>query len=218
MSSTGAYALPDHDTEKLDRVKASPYDNYGLSMWLLLKEDLEAAINGDPAARTKLEVALGYPGVHAIWAHRLAHLMWYRSRWLKLPARLLSQFVRMITGVEIHPAATIGRRLFIDHGMGVVIGQTTVIGEDVVIFHGTTLGGVSMSKGKRHPTVGNRVVIGSGAKVLGPITIGDDAKIGANAVIVKDVPAGGVAVGVPGQLASIAADTVAQSVDPAIYI
>lgn len=213
-----AYKLADHDTEKLDRTKSSPMSNYGLSLRSLLREDLQAAIDGDPAARTKLEVAFSYPGVHAIWAHRLAHVMWYKSFWLKLPARLLSQWARARTGIEIHPGATIGRRLFIDHGMGVVIGQTAVVGEDVLIFHGTTLGGTSMSKGKRHPTVGNRVVIGSGAKVLGPIHIGDDAKIGANSVVVKDVPAGGVAVGVPGKVRDLHAKDLDPFVDPAIYI
>lgn len=218
VTSSEAYDLADHDTEKLDRIKASAQDNYGLKIWQLLKEDLQAAIDGDPAARSRWEVALGYPGVHAIWVHRLAHMMWYRSRWLKLPARLLSQWARSVTGIEIHPAATIGRRLFIDHGMGVVIGQTAVVGEDVLIFHGTTLGGVSMSKGKRHPTVGNRVVIGSGAKVLGPITIGDDAKIGANAVVVKDLPPGAVAVGVPGKIVNVAAGDVDKLHDPALYI
>ena len=165
----------------------------------ILREDLEAAISRDPAARTRIEVALAYPGLHALWAHRLTHRMW-RVAVLRLPARLISQATRAATGVEIHPGATIGRRVFIDHGMGVVIGQTAVVGDDVVLFHSVTLGGRSMTHGKRHPTVGDRVVVGAGAKILGPVWIGDDAQIGANAVVVKDVPAGAVAVGVPAKV------------------
>ncbi|WP_127571171.1 serine O-acetyltransferase EpsC [Georgenia faecalis] len=183
----------------------------------LLREDLEAARRGDPAARTSLEVALGYPGVHALWLHRIAHRMWHAGPLLKLPARLLSQAARAFTGVEIHPGAVLGRRLFIDHGMGVVIGETAVVGEDVVMFHGTTLGGRSMTHGKRHPTVGDRVVIGAGAKVLGPVVIGDGARIGANAVIVKDVPAGAVAVGVPGAVRTRVSG-IDPHADPALYI
>ncbi|QDB78724.1 serine O-acetyltransferase [Georgenia sp. 311] len=185
--------------------------------WVLLREDLEAARRGDPAARTLLEVALGYPGVHALWAHRVCHRMWHASPLLRLPARLLSQLVRGLTGIEIHPGAVLGRRLFIDHGMGVVIGETAVVGNDVVMFHGTTLGGRSMTKGKRHPTIGDRVVIGAGAKVLGPITVGDDAQIGANAVVVHDVPDGAVSVGVPGRVRErlTAVDPYA---DPALFI
>lgn len=162
----------------------------------ILLEDLDAAHAHDPAARTRLEVALGYPGVHALWVHRLTHRMWHVPL-LRLPARLVSQLARFLTGIEIHPGAVIGRRLFIDHGMGVVIGETTEIGSDCILFHGSTLGGRSMSHGKRHPTLGDRVLIGAGAKVLGPVRLGDDAQVGANAVVVKDVPAGAVAVGVP---------------------
>ncbi len=185
--------------------------------WVLLREDLEAARRGDPAARSLIEVALGYPGVHALWAHRLCHRMWHASPLLKLPARLLSQLVRALTGIEIHPAAVLGRRLFIDHGMGVVIGETARVGDDVVMFHGTTLGGRTMSKGKRHPTVGDRVVIGAGAKVLGPISIGDDAQVGANAVVVKDVPAGAVSVGVPGKIRE-RPEQIDPYEDPALFI
>lgn len=162
----------------------------------VLREDLQAARDRDPAARSMLEVALGYPGVHAIWGYRIAHRMW-REPGLRLPARLLSQLVRSATGIEIHPGAQLGRRLFMDHGMGIVIGETAMVGDDVVMFHGATLGGVSMKHGKRHPTLGDGVVIGSGARVLGPIWVGDGAKVGANAVVVKDVPAGATAVGVP---------------------
>lgn len=182
-----------------------------------MKEDLEAALTNDPAARSSLEVALAYPGVHAVWAYRLAHRLWNKNDHLKLPARLLSQITRAITGVEIHPAAKLGRRLFIDHGMGVVIGETAEVGEDVTIYHGTTLGGTSLTKGaKRHPTVGSHVVIGSGAKVLGNITIGDGAQIGANAVVVRDVPTDNIAVGIPARN-HLAAEH-QPHIDPAIYI
>ncbi|NLW13214.1 MAG: serine O-acetyltransferase [Trueperella sp.] len=182
-----------------------------------MREDLQAALDNDPAARSQLEVLLSYPGVHAVWAYRVAHAMWNKDERLKLPARLLSQAVRGLTGVEIHPGAQLGRRLFIDHGMGVVIGETAEVGEDVVIFHGTTLGGTSMDPGKRHPTVGDRVTIGSGAKVLGPITIGDDVGIGANAVVVKDVPSNNVAVGIPAKNNEKKTKT-EPLIDPAIYI
>jgi serine O-acetyltransferase len=186
-------------------------------LWRHLREDLQVAQQRDPAARSLLEIALVYSGVHAVWLHRIAHRMWQRGGMLRLPARMLSQFSRILTGIEIHPGAVIGRRLFIDHGMGVVIGETAEVGEDVLMFHGATLGGVSMSKGKRHPTVGDRVLIGAGAKVLGPVTIGADAKIGANAVVVHDVGAGQVAVGVAARIrpAVAAADRYA---DPALYI
>jgi serine O-acetyltransferase len=182
------------------------------------REDLEAAHAHDPAARSRLEVALGYPGVHAVWGYRVAHRMWQDPA-LMLPARLLSQLVRGITGIEIHPGAKIGRRLFIDHGMGVVIGETAEVGDDVVMFHGVTLGGTSMRHGKRHPTVGNRVMIGTGAKVLGPVFIGDDARIGANAVVVHDVPPGASAVGVPAKVRFHTRPAVEDYADdPAIYI
>ncbi len=164
----------------------------------ILLEDLDAAHAHDPAARTRLEVALAYSGVHALWFHRLSHRLWHAR--LRLLARLLSQLARFLTGIEIHPGAIIGRRLFIDHGMGVVIGQTTEIGDDCILFQGSTLGGRSMTRGKRHPTLGDRVMIGAGARVLGPITLGDDVQVGANAVVVKDVPAGAVAVGVPAHI------------------
>lgn len=184
-----------------------------------IREDLQAARRRDPAARTLLEVALAYPGVHALWVHRLTHRMW-QVPGLRLPARLVSQAARALTGVEIHPGAVIGRRLFIDHGMGVVIGETAEVGEDVVLFHAVTLGGRSMNRGKRHPTVGDRVTIGAGAKILGPIYVGDDAQVGANAVVVKDVPGGAVVVGVPGVVRARPRDIVDawEAVDPAIYI
>ncbi|MBM7366760.1 serine O-acetyltransferase EpsC [Gordonia hydrophobica] len=188
------------------------------SLLRTLREDVRTAQRRDPAARSAIEVALAYPGVHALWFHRVAHRMWQIGGAARLPARLLSQFARFVTGIEIHPGAVIGRRMFIDHGMGVVIGETTEIGEDVVMFHGSTLGGVSMSKGKRHPTVGDRVLIGAGAKVLGPITLGDDAKVGANAVVVHDVPAGFVAVGTAAAPRPSRAPEFDPYADPALYI
>lgn len=164
----------------------------------LLREDLRTARRRDPAARSDVEVALAYPGVHALWTHRISHSLWRTG--LRTPARILSSLSRSFTGVDIHPAARIGRRVFIDHATGVVIGETVEVGNDVVIFHGVTLGGVSMTPGKRHPTVEDHVMIGAGAKVLGPITIGSGSKIGANAVVVKDVPPDSVAVGVPAHI------------------
>lgn len=189
------------------------------AFWSVLKDDLEVARQRDPAARSRIEVALAYPGVHAVWAYRLAHRMW-REPGLRLPARLLSQATRAATGIEIHPGARLGHRLFIDHGMGVVIGETAEVGDDVVLFHGSTLGGRSMRHGKRHPTLGDGVVVGAGAKILGPVWIGSNAQIGANAVVVKDVPAGAVAVGVPAQirLRAEVRDWDVEIDDPAIYI
>ena len=164
----------------------------------LFREDLVTAQRRDPAATSALEIALTYPGVHALWTHRVSHALWTHGA--RTPARVLSSMARAVTGVDIHPEATIGRRVFIDHATGVVIGQTAEVGNDVVIFHGVTLGGVAMTPGKRHPTVGDHVMIGAGAKVLGPITVGTGVKIGANAVVVKDVPCGNVAIGVPARL------------------
>lgn len=164
-----------------------------------IREDLAAARRGDPAARTKLEVALNYSGLHALWVHRLSHRLWQRDE-TKLLARCISQFTRFLTGVEIHPGAKIGRRVFIDHGMGIVIGETAEVGDDVLIYHGVTLGGVSTKKMKRHPTIGDRVLIGAGAKLLGPIEIGADSKVGANAVVTKSAPAGSILTGIPAKV------------------
>ncbi|MCK6406811.1 MAG: serine O-acetyltransferase [Rhodocyclaceae bacterium] len=167
-------------------------------MFARLREDIRSVFDRDPAARSAWEVLTCYPGVHAALAHRFAHWLWgQRLRWL---ARFISNIARTLTGIEIHPGATIGRRFFIDHGMGVVIGETAVIGDDVTLYHGVTLGGTSWNKGKRHPTLENGVVVGAGAKVLGPITIGAGAKVGSNAVVVKDVPAGATAVGNPARV------------------
>jgi serine O-acetyltransferase len=160
-------------------------------------EDIDAVLERDPAAYSKLQVALTYPGVHAVWWHRLAHGLWTQR--LHLLAHVVARWSRWLTGIEIHPAARIGRRLFIDHGMGVVIGETAEIGDDVTIYHGVTLGGVSLAQGKRHPTIGTGVVIGAGAKVLGAITIGGGTRIGANAVVVQSIAAGQVVVGIPGK-------------------
>ena len=166
------------------------------SLLATAREDLDAALDRDPATTSRLEMALASPGLHAIWVHRLAHQLWQRPG-LKVVARLLSQLSRSLTGVEIHPGAVIGRRFFIDHGMGVVIGETAEVGDDVMIYHGVTLGGRSLRREKRHPTVGSRVTIGAGARILGPVYIGDDVQIGANSVVVKDIPAGAIATGVP---------------------
>jgi serine O-acetyltransferase len=163
-----------------------------------IRKDLDSVVERDPAARSRLEVFLVYAGLHAIWAHRITHWLWMHN--FKFLGRWLSQIARNLTGVEIHPGATIGPGFFIDHGMGVVIGETAEIGADVTLYHGVTLGGTSLEKGKRHPTLGDRVVVGTGAKVLGAITIGEDSRIGANAVVVKSVPPNSVVVGVPGQI------------------
>lgn len=167
-------------------------------MFKRLREDLQCVFERDPAARTVLEIVTTYPGFHAVLAHRLAHALWCRG--LKWLARVLSNIARLFTGIEIHPGAQVGRRFFIDHGMGVVIGETAVIGDDCTLYHGVTLGGTSWEKGKRHPTLGRDVVVGAGAKVLGPILIGDGARIGSNAVVVKSVHAGATVVGVPGHI------------------
>lgn len=164
----------------------------------VLRRDVEAAYTRDPAARSRMEVVLLYPGLQAIWAYRIANWLWRREA--RFLGRLVSQVARWWTGIEIHPGARIGPGLFIDHGMGVVIGETAEVGADVTLYHGVTLGGVSMARGKRHPTVRNRVVVGAGAKILGAIEIGEDSRIGANAVVVKPVPPNSVVVGVPGQV------------------
>ncbi len=161
-----------------------------------IREDLQAARGQDPAARSNVENALVYSGLHAIWAHRVAHRMWAVPA-LRGPARVLSQLTRFVTGIEIHPGATIGRRFFIDHGMGVVIGETAEVGNDVMLYHGVTLGGRSLEQVKRHPTLGDRVTVGAGAKILGPVVIGEGSAIGANAVVTRDVPAESIATGIP---------------------
>jgi len=163
-----------------------------------MKSDIQAVFENDPAARSRFEVIFTYSGLHAIWAHRLAHRL-YRSKCYTL-ARIVSQFSRFMTGIEIHPGAKIGRQLFIDHGMGVVIGETCEIGDNVVIYQGVTLGGTGKEKGKRHPTIGNNVVIGSGAKVLGSFTVGDNSSIGANSVVLRPVPPNSTVVGNPGRI------------------
>jgi serine O-acetyltransferase len=164
-----------------------------------IREDIKTVFERDPAARSKLEVLLCYPGLHAVIIHRLTHFLWKHK--LYLSARFLSHIGRFLTGIEIHPAAQIGRRVFIDHGMGVVIGETAEIGDDVTMYHGVTLGGTSLEKVKRHPTVRENVVIGAGAKILGPFEIGADSMVGAGSVVVKEVPPFSVVVGVPGRVA-----------------
>lgn len=168
------------------------------TMFARLREDIACVFERDPAARSTWEVLTCYPGFHALTLHRLSHWLWSaRLRWL---ARFASHFGRWLTGIEIHPGATIGRRVFIDHGMGVVIGETALIEDECTLYHGVTLGGTSWSKGKRHPTLERGVVVGAGAKILGPITIGAGSKVGSNAVVVRDVPPGGTVVGIPGRV------------------
>lgn len=167
-------------------------------MFRRIREDIQAVFDNDPAARNWFEVVFTYSGLHAIWAHRIAH--WFYRHHLYTVARIISQLSRFFTGIEIHPGARLGRRLFIDHGMGVVIGETCEIGDDVIIFQGVTLGGTGKEKGKRHPTIGNHVVISSGAKVLGSFTVGDYSRIGANAVVLKEVPPNSTVVGIPGRV------------------
>lgn len=167
-------------------------------MFKRMKEDIRCVFGRDPAARNTWEVLTCYPGLHALWFHRMAHGMWrHKLKWL---ARFVSAFSRWLTGIEIHPGASIGRRFFIDHGMGIVIGETAEIGDDVTLYHGVTLGGTSWDPGKRHPTLEDGVVIGAGAKVLGPFTVRANARIGSNAVVVKEVPEGATVVGIPGRI------------------
>ena len=164
------------------------------------RDDIRAAKERDPAVPSTLQVIFAYPGVHAIWGHRISHWLWNRGA--RVAARVFAELTRILTGVEIHPGAILGSGLFIDHATGVVIGETAEVGDDVTIYHGVTLGGSGNDTGKRHPTIGDRVIIGAGAKVLGAIKIGDDSRIGANAVVVKEVPSSSVVVGVPGQIIS----------------
>ncbi len=182
----------------------------------MVREDLANARDHDPAARGNVENAIVYSGLHAIWSYRVAHWMWVRN-W-KGPARILAQLARFLTGVEIHPGATIGRRFFIDHGMGIVIGETAEIGDGVMLYHGVTLGGQSLAQTKRHPTLEDNVVIGSGAKVLGAITIGHDSAVGANAVVTKDVPADHIAIGIPARNLARDLNQRIKLVDPDYYI
>lgn len=182
------------DTQSL--TEAAPSRTPGL--FTLLREDVDCVFQRDPAARSRFEVLTTYPGVHAILMQRIAHRLWRAG--LRYPARFLSWLARLFTNIDIHPGATLGRRFFIDHGAGVVIGETAEIGDDVTLYHGVTLGGTTWNKGKRHPTLGNGVVIGAGAKVLGAITLGDQVRVGANSVVVKDVPAHRTVVGIPGKV------------------
>jgi serine O-acetyltransferase len=168
------------------------------SVWQLIREDVACVFRRDPAARTKLEVITTYPGVHAIFLYRIANRLWLR-KWRYFP-RLLSYIARIWTSIDIHPGATIGRRFFIDHGAGVVIGETAEVGDDVTLYHGVTLGGVSWNQGKRHPTLGDHVVVGAGAKILGPIILGEKVRVGANSVVVRSVPADKTVVGIPGKI------------------
>ena len=178
-----------------------------------IREDIATARRRDPAARSSFEVWLTYSGLHAIWGYRLAHALWGAG--LKTLARVVSQYTRFLTGVEIHPAATIGRRFFIDHGMGTVIGETAVIGDDCMLYHGVTLGGVSSTHEKRHPTLGDEVVVGTGATILGPVVIGPRTLVGANSVVLKDAPADSVLVGIPASVRPRSPETYT---DPTLYL
>ncbi|MGA2003745.1 MAG: serine O-acetyltransferase [Terriglobales bacterium] len=169
-----------------------------ISFFKSVREDVAAVFENDPAARSYLEVLICYPGLHAVWSHHVTHWLWRRG--FRFLARFGSQVSRLLTSIEIHPGAEIGRRLFIDHGMSVVIGETTIIGDDVTLYQGVTLGGTGKEKGKRHPTIGNKVTIGSGAKVLGNITVGDNCRVGAGSVVLRNVPANSTIVGVPGHI------------------
>ena len=169
-----------------------------MSFFSCAGEDIAAVLDRDPAAKSRFEVVLLYSGLHALWAYRVHHWMWTHG-WQFL-ARLLSQIARLITGIEIHPGAEIGRRFFVDHGMGVVIGETTIIGDDVTLYQGVTLGGTGKETGKRHPTIGNSVVVGSGARILGNITVGENSRVGAGSVVLRDVPDNSTVVGVPGHI------------------
>jgi serine O-acetyltransferase len=182
-----------------------------LGLFKMIVEDIRCALHRDPAARNWVEVLFNYAGLHAIWAYRVNHWLWVHKAYFL--ARWLSQVARWFTGVEIHPGAVIGRRFFIDHGMGVVIGETSEVGDDVTFYHQVTLGGVSLEKGKRHPTLGDNVVVGTGAKILGAIKIGSGSRIGANAVVVKPVPPDSVVVGVPGQIVKRTRRDLAEKID-----
>jgi len=175
-------------------------------MFMTIREDIRTVFDRDPAARSLLEVLFCYPGLHALWNHRIAHFFW--THHLKLWGRLVSHCGRFFTGIEIHPGAKVGRRFFIDHGMGVVIGETAEIGDDVLMYQGVVLGGTSLVKQKRHPTIGNRVVIGAAAVVLGPITVGDGARVGANSVVVNPVPPDVTVVGIPGKIVEDKRETI----------
>ena len=189
----------------------------------VVREDLDAAMVRDPAAASRSDLFLNSPGLHAVWSHRAAHRLWEKGPQWRPAARLLSTLTRAATGVEIHPGARIGRRFFIDHGMGVVIGATAVVGDDVMLYHGVTLGGRSWQRGvKRHPTLGDGVTVGTGARILGDIEVGPGAQIGANSVVVKDIPAGAVATGIPARVRMPAGPDEdpydALSAEPAIFI
>jgi serine O-acetyltransferase len=180
-------------------------------MFRHIKSDIETVLDNDPAARSKFEIVFTYSGLHAIWAHRIAH-RFYQKRWYTI-ARMISQTSRFFTGIEIHPGAKIGDRLFIDHGMGIVIGETCEIGNNVVIYQGVTLGGTGKEKGKRHPTIGNNVVIASGAKILGSFTVGDNVNIGANSVVLREVPPNSTVVGIPGRVVKRNGERIADRLD-----
>ena len=197
----------------VESTKQQPDMACSRSVFALIGEDVACVFQRDPAARTRLEIITTYPGVHALLLYRIANRLWRRG-WRYLP-RLISYIGRIWTSIDIHPGATIGRRFFIDHGVGVVIGETAEVGNDVTLYHGVTLGGVSWNKGKRHPTLGDRVVVGAGAKILGPVEIGNSARVGANSVVISPVPEGKTVVGIPGKVvqSQASSNTVADGID-----
>jgi serine O-acetyltransferase len=207
MNNRASYEILDHGTESPSNTDAHPAsapssrpvaDSPAQNLFAEWREDVACVFGRDPAARTRFEVLTTYPGLHAVLIHRVSHRLWRRGFFYV--ARLLAFLTRLWTNIDIHPGATIGRRFFIDHGAGVVIGETAEIGDDVTLYHGVTLGGTSWNKGKRHPTLGDGVLVGAGAKILGPITLGDNVRVGANSVVVKDVPANRTVVGIPGRI------------------
>lgn len=199
--------VPQVEEKKVEKNEAMAGENESKPIGFLkqVREDIASVFERDPAARTTFEVLTTYPGVHAIILHRISHKLW-TNHW-KYPARLLSFLSRMFTNIDIHPGATIGRRFFIDHGIGVVIGETAIVGDDVTLYHGVTLGGTSWKKGRRHPCLGNGVLVGAGAKVLGPITLGDNVRVGANSVVVKDAPPESTVIGIPGKVVQTKKDS-----------
>ncbi len=200
-SCAAMYPGCNHDCETCAcGLNATPISS-SVSWRARVREDIATIFTKDPAARSLLEVLTCYPGLHALWLHRVAHSLWQHG--LKYPGRLLSHIARWLTGIEIHPGAVIGRRCFIDHGMGIVIGETAEVGDDVLMYKGVVLGGISQEKIKRHPTIGQGVVLGSNAIILGPITVGDGAKIGSGSVVVKPVPAWATVVGIPGRVVKV---------------
>ena len=197
--------VPNTEEKKVEKIENTATNSETLGFFRQVSEDIACVFERDPAARTTFEVLTTYPGVHAIISHRISHKLWINN-W-KYLARLFAFFSRVFTNIDIHPGATIGRRFFIDHGIGVVIGETAIVGDDVTLYHGVTLGGTSWKKGRRHPCLGNGVLVGAGAKILGSITLGDNVRVGANSVVIKDAPAESTVIGIPGKIVQTKKDS-----------